>query len=93
MTVTYKPMKMFPEIQTPVLHKVVYAHTVDDIISLYQRSYKDHLVDAWLKDNCKHPYYHSPGYLKEKFIQFEDDAEAVMFALKFSSTEKADNYR
>jgi hypothetical protein len=48
---------------------------------MYQRSYKDYLVDQWLKDNCRGNYYHSPGYMKEKFIQFEDDHEAVMFAL------------
>jgi len=81
--ITYKPMKAFPEIQTPVLHRVVYAHTADDVQARYQRSYKDHLVDTWLQANCKAPYYHSPGYLKEKFIQFEDDEDAVFFALRW----------
>jgi hypothetical protein len=83
MTVTYKPMKDFPTVKLPVLHKVIYAYTVDFVQARYQRSYKDCLVDEWLENNCKHPYYHSPGYLNEKFIQFEDDVEAVMFALKF----------
>jgi len=81
--ITYKPLEGFPGIKIPVLHTVVYAKTVDDVLSMYQRSFKDHLVDQWLKDNCKSPYYHSPGYLKEKFIQFEDDQEAVMFALRW----------
>ncbi len=81
MTVTYKPLKGFPGVQTPVLHRVKYAETVDDVLSMYQRSYKDYLVDEWLKANCKGNYYHSPGYLKEKFIEFEDDHDAVMFAL------------
>ena len=84
MTVTYKSTEMFPNVQVPVLHKVVYAHTVDGVLAAYQRSYKDHLVDEWLKENCRSPYYRSPGYLTEKFIQFEDDAEAVMFALRWS---------
>ncbi len=84
MAVTYKPMGMFPNVQVPVLHKVIYAHTVDDVPASYQRSYKDYLVNAWLKENCRHPYYHSPGYLKEKFIQFECDEEATLFALKWS---------
>ncbi len=84
MTVTYKPMEMFPNIQVPILHKVVYAYTADDVQAFYQRSYKDHLVDAWLEENCKGAYYHSPGYLKEKFIQFEDDADAVLFALRWA---------
>jgi hypothetical protein len=81
MTVTYKTNSKFPGVNFPVLHKVVYAKTVDSVQAMYQRSYKDHLVDTWLKANCKSPYYHSPGYLREKFIQFEDDEEAAMFAL------------
>lgn len=72
MTVTFKK-----------LHKVKYAETVDGVLAAYQRSYKDHLVNEWLEANCKNPYYHSPGYLTEKFIEFEDDQEAVMFALRW----------
>ena len=67
----------------PVLHKVVYAHTVDGVQAQYQHSYKDHLVDKWLKENCKYAYYHSPGYLKEKFIEFECDRDAVWFTLRW----------
>ena len=73
MTVTYKPLKLFPEILTPVLHKVKYHINAED----YQ-------LNTWLKENCKGYYYHSPGWMKEKFIQFEDDHDAVMFALKWS---------
>jgi len=86
MTVHYKTNERFPGINFPVLHKVTYAHTVDFVQARYQRSYKDHLVDEWLENNCKHPFYHGPGYLQEKFIQFEDDVEAVMFALKFGDS-------
>ena len=68
----------------PKLHKVVYAKTVDNAMAMYQISYKDHLVDAWLKENCRKPYYHSPGYLKEKFIEFEDSKDASWFALRWS---------
>lgn len=71
-------------IKTLKLHRVVYAKTADGVLAAYQRSYKDHLVDVWLEENCKSPYYHSPGYLTEKFIEFEDDAEAVMFALRWA---------
>ena len=97
MTVTYKPLKGFPgvqtpvlhrvkyaEVQTPVLHRVKYAETVDDVLSMYQRSYKDYLVGEWLKENCRGNYYHSPGYLKEKFIEFEDERDAVLFALRWA---------
>jgi hypothetical protein len=84
MTITYKPLLSFPGINIPVLHRVVYAQTADGVYAEYQRSYKDHLVDAWLKENCRHSYYHSPGYLREKFIEFECDEDAVMFALRWS---------
>ena len=83
MTVYYKTNERFPGVNFPVLHTVVYAKTVDNVQAQYQRSYKDHLVDTWLEANCKHPYYHSPGYLREKFIQFECDEEAVWFALRW----------
>jgi len=85
MTVTYKDHDIGGLILSiPVLHRVKYADTVDQVEAAYQRSYKDHLVDSWLKSNCRHPYYRSPGYLREKFIEFECDEEAFMFALSWS---------
>jgi hypothetical protein len=66
------------------LYKVKYADTVDGGLAMHQRSYKDHLVDEWLKENCEYGYYHSPGYLKEKFIEFENKNEAFIFAMRWS---------
>lgn len=66
------------------LHKVKYAETIDGVQAQWQISYKDYIVNAWLEENCKNPYYHSPGYLQEKFIEFEDEKEAVMFALRWA---------
>lgn len=84
MTITYKTLwPELPDVKVPILHKVKYADTVDGVEAQYQRSYLDHLVDEWLKSNCRAPYYHSSGWMKEKFIQFEDDKEAVMFALRW----------
>jgi hypothetical protein len=84
MTVTYKTNDAWPGVQFPVLHKVTYAKTVDGVQAQWQISYKDYKVNEWLKENCKHPYYHSPGYLEEKFIQFECDEEAALFALTWA---------
>lgn len=85
MSITYIKKKYGEtDLKFPVLHRVVYAHTVDNVQAMYQRSYKDHLVDTWLGENCKSSYYHSPGYMQEKFIEFEDDEEAVMFALRWA---------
>lgn len=84
MAITYTEQKWgATTVKIPKLHRVLYARTTDGAMAAYQRSWKDVLVDAWLKDNCRSPYYHSPGYLQEKFIEFEDDEEAVMFALKW----------
>ena len=84
--ITYShPWPDISNFRVPVLHKVVYAHTTDGVPASYQRSYKDCLVDTWLKDNCRSRYYHSPGYLREKSIHFEDDEEAVLFALRWGT--------
>lgn len=83
MAITYKDWDFMPGQKIPVLHKVIYAHTTCGLPAHMQRSYKDYLVDEWLKENCRSSYYHSPGYLQEKFIQFEDDEEAMWFALRW----------
>lgn len=87
MTITYKSVPEFgtnKTIKVPVLHRVVYDQRIHESIpAVYQRSYKDHLVCAWLEENCKHPYYHSGGWHKEKFIEFECDQEAILFALRW----------
>ena len=85
MTVTYKTNPRFPGINFPVLHRVIYdRRDYDPVRDTDLRTSKDHQVTSWLLHNCKHPYYHSPGYLREKFIEFECDEEAVMFSLKWS---------
>ena len=68
---------------TSHFYKIVYAKTTDGVQAQWQVSYKDYIVNQWLKEHCKHPYYHSPGYLTEKFIEFEDEKEAMWFSLRF----------
>lgn len=65
------------------MYKIVYAKTVDGVPAQWQISYKDYIVNEWLKENCKGAYYHSPGYLEEKFIEFEDSKDAMWFALRW----------
>jgi hypothetical protein len=84
MTITYKETTAFPGIKFPVLHRVKYADTSDGVQAQWQISYKDYKVNEWLKENCRSPYYRSPGYLYEKFIEFEDDTEAMWFALRWA---------
>lgn len=85
MTITYVKKKYGEtDLKFPVLHRVVYSKTVDGVLAQWQVSYKDYKVNEWLKENCRSPYYHSPGYLQEKFIQFECDEEAALFALTWA---------
>lgn len=84
MAITYKDSLIHPGYRIPVLHRVVYGKTMDGVQAQWQVSYKDYKVNEWLKENCKSPYYRSPGYLEEKFIEFEDDKEAMWFALRWS---------
>jgi hypothetical protein len=65
-------------------YKVVYSEYNDDVQSQFRYSYKDWLVDRWLEENCQSPYYHSPGWRTNKFIEFEDSKDAVLFALKWT---------
>lgn len=85
MTITYKPMVMFPNIQTPVLHRVVYAHTTDGVAARYQNSYRDWQVRLWCQANCRAGFYMHPGWTQEKFVQFEDDQDATWFALHWAA--------
>jgi hypothetical protein len=71
-------------VKFPKLHRVVYGKTMDGVLAQWQVSYKDYKVNEWLKANCKSMYYHSPGYITEKFIEFEDDEEAFVFALTWA---------
>ena len=86
MAVTYVETKFGIDktLRVPKLHRVVYAQTEGQVLAQWQKSYLDYKVNAWLKDNCQHPYYHSPGYLYEKFIEFECDEDAVLFALRWA---------
>jgi hypothetical protein len=85
MTITYKSLLSFPGVKIPVLHKVVYSNTVDNLPAYTQTSYKDFLVKKWCKENCKHKFYiNTSNHTTEKFVEFEDDREAFLFKLKFS---------
>lgn len=84
MAITYKDWNFEPTLKIPVLHRVVYGKTMDGVLAQWQVSYLDHVVNEWLRANCKSNYYRSPGYLEEKFIEFEDDEEATWFALRFA---------
>lgn len=74
---------MRPDIKVPVLHRVVYTRLYDGVKFQYEKTYRDYIIHDWLKTNCQHPYYSSPDYLSEKFVEFECDEDATFFALRW----------
>lgn len=81
MTITYKTNCI--GLRVPVLHRVVYAR---DLLTPMQQHFdrRDMLIFNWLQENCHHGFYQGPSYIREKFIEFEDDYEALMFALRWT---------
>ena len=82
MTVTYKEtaFRTSTKIRVPVLHTVVYGHR-DDIDGWNNLDIR---VRCWCGENCKGMFYLHPGWTLEKFVQFEDDEDAVLFALAWA---------
>lgn len=71
-TYTY-PWPEQPTFKVPKLHRV---H--------YNDKYNWGEVQYWCKENCRAPAYTSPGWTNKKFVEFEDDEDATLFALKFA---------
>ena len=85
--ITYKhPWPEVPALKVPVLHRVDYAYEEGKMTStsLTNSVQTDMDVRSWCKNNCRAAYYLHPGYTREKFVHFEDDQDAVFFALKWA---------
>ena len=71
--ITYiHPWEELPTLRVPKLHRVN-----------YNAKYNWGEIHRWCKDNCKAPSYMSMEWMG-KFVEFEDDEDAAVFALKFS---------
>lgn len=71
--ITYtQPWPEHPTFKVPKLHRVN-----------YNSKYNWGEVHRWCKEKCRAPSYMAPDWAGT-FVEFEDDEEAVMFALKFS---------
>jgi hypothetical protein len=53
------------------------------IIPMKNRIYGNGEIRDWLEDNCQQPYYVIPSW-KANGIEFEDEQDAVLFALRWS---------
>lgn len=91
MTVTYK--QPFPglDIQVPELHKVCYGESAKGFFMPNGKplamTYPKHdaMVLEWCEENCKSAWYRSPSYHNQCFIEFENDEDATLFALRWAS--------
>ena len=80
MTITYRRPFSDRTTRVPILHKVCYGPTG----GIGKHPTHDVAVFDWCKENCQAAWYMSPGYVDQCFIEFEDDEDAVMFALVWS---------
>lgn len=70
--ITYThPWPEQPTFKVPKLHRVN-----------YNPKYNQGEVQYWCKENCRAPSYMG-GSWAGTFVEFEDDQDAVMFALRF----------
>lgn len=71
--ITYiHPWPEHPTFRVPKLHRVN-----------YNPEYNWGEVHYWCKENCRAPSYASLEWMG-KFVEFEDDTDATIFALKFA---------
>lgn len=77
MAVTYIEQDLggWTKVKFPVLHKVCYTDNGEAGLI--------YTIDQWCKENCKGRRYHSPSW-SGNFIEFEDDEDAALFALRWS---------
>jgi hypothetical protein len=71
--ITYvQPWEELPSLRVPRLHRVN-----------YNPKYNWGEVQYWCKENCRAPSYMG-GSWSGNFAEFEDDQDAVLFALKWA---------
>lgn len=88
MTITYKRPFGDRTTRVPIMHKVVYGGKAKEI-SLHGSTFRTrprHDVAAlgWCESNCQFGWHSSQNNDTELYIEFEDDEEAALFALKWA---------
>ena len=66
------PWPDLPHVRVPKLHRVS-----------YNPKYNWGEIHYWCKENCRAPSYMAMAW-NGTFVEFEDDEDATVFALKFS---------
>jgi len=84
MTITYRiPWDDLPNVKVAVLHRITYGYS-DTPQARHECRLKEHHIRKWCATNCQAAYYFHPGYTREKFIEFEDDEDSILFKLTWS---------
>lgn len=71
--ISYKRPYEDINITVPVLHRVY----LSDRAWYYRQS-------SWCRENCRAPFYFAPGWTEKFFVEFDDDEDAVLFALRWA---------
>ena len=66
----YLDPELAPTLKVPILHRVHFSR------------YRIAEMREWLETNCRADWYVSPGWT-DSFVEFEDDADATAFALRW----------
>jgi hypothetical protein len=72
-TYTYPWPDLAPTLKVPKLHDVQ-----------YNNAYTGGEIYRWCKENTRAPFYTAPSWTGKCLVQFEDDQDATMFALRFA---------
>ena len=70
------PFPNLPKVLVPKLHRLHYGW-----------DHEEYYVRQWCRKHCQYGYYFSPGWQDRevgKFVEFEDDSEALLFALRWA---------
>jgi hypothetical protein len=82
--ITYREVEF--GIRVPILHDVVLKTMTDAFWMTYNRDndviHED--MYQWCRKNCKGHFYFYPSWTKKIGAQFDDDEDAVLFALSWS---------
>jgi len=82
--ITYTtPWPSLPQLKVPQLHRVTYGYSSTPQDSHYW-SQTDRNIRVWCDEHCYAPFYFHAGYTNEKFVQFEDSQDAMLFALRWA---------
>lgn len=71
--ISYRKVNGLVDLEVPVLHRVY----LKDRAWYYRQG-------SWCYENCIAPFYFAPDWQERFFVEFQDDRDAVAFALRWA---------